>query len=107
MYFYEWMLTIRLSRHWRSKRPFFRIVLTEHTKPVKAGFKDVLGWYDPLKHTIEVDTDAAVARIAKWASVSERAAKLLYNHSKNDAFKKFIVMRERTRTSKKEVEETA
>ena len=27
------MLVIRLSRQGRSKRPFYRVVLTEHTKP--------------------------------------------------------------------------
>jgi small subunit ribosomal protein S16 len=59
------MLTIRLSRQGRSKRPFFRIVLTEHTKPVKAGFKEVLGRYNPLTHTLEVDADAVAAWVAK------------------------------------------
>ena len=47
------MLTIRLSRHGRSKRPFYRIVLTEHTKPAKFGYKEVLGSYDPLHHKLE------------------------------------------------------
>ncbi|MDR0650888.1 MAG: 30S ribosomal protein S16 [Candidatus Peribacteria bacterium] len=30
------MQAIRLSRHGRSKRPFYRVVLTEHTKPAKS-----------------------------------------------------------------------
>ncbi|NOZ43915.1 MAG: hypothetical protein GXP45_02005 [bacterium] len=30
------MLKIRLARHGRKKRPFYRIVLTEHLKPVHA-----------------------------------------------------------------------
>jgi len=98
------MLTIRLSRQGRSKRPFFRIVLTEHTKPVKSWFKQVLGWYNPLNHTIDVDWNAAAEWVSKWANVSERTAKLLYNHTKNDVFKKFIVMRERVRKSKKDPE---
>ncbi len=101
------MLTIRLSRHGRSKKPFFRIVLTEHTKAVKSGYKEVLGWYNPLEHTLEVDADAVASRVSKGATLSERAAKLIYNETKNDAFKKFIVVRERTRKSKKEEEEVA
>jgi small subunit ribosomal protein S16 len=56
------MLTIRLSRHGRKKIPFYRVVLTEHTKPVKTGYKDVLGWYDPMKHALEVD----INRIKEW-----------------------------------------
>lgn len=96
------MLTIRLSRQGRTKKPFFRVVLTEHTKPVKAGFKEVLWWYNPLTHTLEVDTDSILSWIAQWAQLSERVAKLLYNQTKNDVFKKFVVVRERTRKSKKE-----
>jgi len=96
------MLTIRLSRQGRTKKPFFRVVLTEHTKPVKAGFKEVLGWYNPLTHTLEVNTDTIVSWIAQGAKPSERVAKLLYTHTKNDLFKKFIVVRERTRKSKSE-----
>ena len=59
------MLTIRLSRHGRKKIPFYRIVLTEHTKPVKTGYKDVLGWYDPMKHALEVDIQRIKERISK------------------------------------------
>lgn len=96
------MLTIRLSRQGRTKRPFFRIVLTEHTKPVKAWFKDVLGWFDPLNHKMEVDVDAVSAWVAKWATLSERVGKLIYNETKNEAFKKFVVIRQGTKKSKKE-----
>jgi ribosomal protein S16 len=28
--------------------PFFRIVLTEHTAASKHGYKEVLGYYNPL-----------------------------------------------------------
>jgi ribosomal protein S16 len=61
-----------------------------------------LGWYNPLNHTIEVDADAAASWIAKWATLSERVGKLLYNHTKNDVFKKFVVIRERNKKSKKD-----
>jgi small subunit ribosomal protein S16 len=101
------MLTIRLSRHGRSKKPFFRIVLTEHTKSVKSGYKEVLGWYNPLEHTLEVDEEVVASWVKKGATLSERVAKLIYNKTKNDTFKKFVVMRERTRKSKKETEEVA
>lgn len=96
------MLVIRLSRHGRSKRPFFRVVLTEHTKPVKVGYQDIFGWFDPLAHKLEVDVDAIKTWIWKGAQPSERLAKLLYNQTKDDLFKKFIMVRERTRKSKSE-----
>jgi ribosomal protein S16 len=36
------MLKIRLARHGRKKAPFYRIVLTEHTKPAQSGYQTVL-----------------------------------------------------------------
>ncbi len=92
------MLKIRLSRHWRKGRPFYRVVLTEHTKPVKYGFKEVLGWFDPLTHKIEVNLEAIKEWIAKGAQLSERLAKILYSETKDTLFQKFYT--ERTRTSK-------
>lgn len=40
--------------------------------------------------------------VSKGAQLSERVAKLLYNETKDDAFKKFIVVRQSTKKSKKE-----
>jgi len=89
------MLTIRLSRHGRSKRPFYRIVLTEHTKPAKFWYKEVLWSYDPLQHKLVADVEAIKWWIAKGSQMSERAAKLLYNETKDSLFQKFFELRER------------
>lgn len=59
------MLAIRLSRHGRKKLPFYRVVLTEHTKPVKVGYKEILGSYDPMKHILEVNVDVIKSWISK------------------------------------------
>ena len=82
------MLVIRLSRQGRSKRPFYRVVLTEHTKPAQCGHLEVLGSYDPLKHIFEADVESIKSWIAKWAQPSERVAKLLFK-STNDAMQTF------------------
>ena len=96
------MLALRLARTGRKKAAFFRIVLTEHTKPVQAGYKEVLGWYNPLNHKMEVNADRCVELIGHGAQPSERLAKLLHTHTKNDMFKKFYVIRTITRKSKKD-----
>lgn len=96
------MLAIRLSRHGRTKLPFYRVVLTEHTKPVKAGYKEVLGHYDPMKHLLEVNVDLIKERVSKWAKLSERVAKLIFQQTKDDFFKKCFVERTRTAKTKKE-----
>lgn len=96
------MLVIRLSRHGRTNLAAYRVVLTEHTKPVKCGYKEVLGSYDPHAHKLQVNVEAIVSWIEKWAQPSERLAKLLYKETKNELFNKFIEQRERVAKTKKE-----
>ena len=96
------MLTIRLSRQGRKNLVFYRVVLTEHTKPIKVWAQAVLGSYDPHKHLLTVDIATIKAWIAKGAQVSERVAKLLYAETKDALFQKFFVHRERKGVTKKE-----
>lgn len=96
------MLAIRLSRHGRSKRPFYRVVLTEHTKPAKSGYQQVLGSYDPLKHNFQADVEAIKTLISNGAQPSERVAKLLFQSTKDEFFHKFFVERERKGVTKNE-----
>jgi len=56
------MLTIRLSRQGRKKLAVYRIVVTEHTKPVHAGYREQLGSYDPVTKAI----DCNLALIKTW-----------------------------------------
>lgn len=94
------MLKIRLARAGRHKTPFFRIVLTEHTRPIQSGYQDILGFYDPLKHKVTIDVEASKAWIAKGAKPTSRVAKILHQHTGDDFFKKYIVITERTRKGK-------
>ena len=43
------MLMIRLSRIGKKKRPFYRVVVTEKTRPRNGRFVEIVGTYDPLK----------------------------------------------------------
>jgi small subunit ribosomal protein S16 len=96
------MLALRLARTGRKKAPFFRIVLTEHTKPVQTGYNEVLGWYNPLNHKMEINADRALELVGTGAQPSERLAKLLHVHTKNDIYKKFFVVRTLVRKPKKD-----
>ena len=96
------MLAIRLSRQGRSKRPFYRVVLTEHTKPAQCGHLEVLGSYDSLKHNFEADIEAIKWWIEKGAKPSERLAKLLFKSTNDAMFKKFYKEIERKALPKKE-----
>ena len=91
------MLKIRLARHGRKKAPFYRIVLTEHTKPAQSGYQTVLWWFNPLAHTMSAKIDEIKLWISKGAQPSERVAKLLFADTKDEFFKKFFVKRTRTK----------
>ena len=45
------MLKIRLTRRGKKNKAFFRIVVAEHTSPIKGRFLEVLGFLNP--HTKE------------------------------------------------------
>lgn len=61
------MLKIRLTRTGKNRHASFRVVLTEHTNPVKGKSKELLGSYNPhaadgTKLTVKAD------RIKYWLS---------------------------------------
>ena len=95
------MLKIRLARHGRKNLPFYRIVLTEHTRPAQSGYKLVLWWFNPIAHEMDVNLDEVKLWLSKWAQLSERVAKLLYANTKDDMFKKYFT--ERTSTKALEI----
>jgi len=41
------LLRIRLTRIGRKNTPHYRVVLAEHTAPVKGKFIEILGTYNP------------------------------------------------------------
>jgi small subunit ribosomal protein S16 len=60
------VLAIRLSRIGKKKKPFYRVVVTEKTRPRNGRFVEIVGTYDPLKNPAEVKLDAE--RIKYWLS---------------------------------------
>ncbi|MEF3192341.1 MAG: 30S ribosomal protein S16 [Campylobacterales bacterium] len=70
---------IRLTRMGRTKRPFYRIVVTDSRKRRDGGWIEQIGYYNPLTEptTVKIDAD----RLKYWQSVgakpSERVASLI------------------------------
>src|ERR1041385_8285696 len=60
----ELVLTIRLSRIGKKKKPFYRVVVIERTRPRDGRIKEAVGTYDPLKKPAELKLDAE--RIKHW-----------------------------------------
>jgi small subunit ribosomal protein S16 len=43
------VLTIRLARFGKKKHPFYRVIVTEKTRPRNGRFVEIVGTYDPSK----------------------------------------------------------
>jgi small subunit ribosomal protein S16 len=61
------VLTIRLSRIGKKKKPYYRVVVIERTRPRDGRVREAVGTYDPLKKPAEIKLDAE--RIKHWISV--------------------------------------
>lgn len=72
------MLKIRLSRAGKRNMPFFRVVLTEHTKAAKHGYKEVLGFYNPLTKEFKIkDVEKVKTYVSHGVQLSPRLEKLM------------------------------
>ena len=60
------MLTIRLARIGKKKHHFYRVVVTEKTRPRNGRFVEIIGTYDPLKKPAAIQVDSA--RVEYWLS---------------------------------------
>ncbi len=75
-------LKIRLSRGGAKKRPFYRIVVADARMPRDGRFVEKIGTFDPLRPKddatrLVLDTEKAVAWMAKGAQPTDRVARLL------------------------------
>jgi len=84
------MLTIRLARGGRRNRAFFRIVLTENSKPSDSGFIKVLGWYDPHSKKISLQKEEVLQWVKVGAKPSNSLSKLLEQNKVTHKNIKFV-----------------
>ena len=57
---------IRLSRAGAKKRPFYRIIVTDHRSPHGGRFLENIGTYDPTSEPVKFTIDTE--RLAYWRS---------------------------------------
>ncbi len=69
------MLKIRLSRTGKNKFATYRVVVTEHTNPVKGKAMEVLGSYNPHSDKANLKAD----RIKHWISVGATVSPTVHN----------------------------
>lgn len=80
------MLSIRLRRTGSTKRPYFRVVVTEGRSKIDGSFVELLGTYNPRAKPAEVSVNTA--RVRHWleqgARPSDSVRTLLKRHLSRD-----------------------
>jgi len=72
------MLKIRFSRARKRNMPFFRVVLTEHTRAAKHWYKEVLGFYNPISKEFKLKhLDKIKIYLSNGVQFSPRVEKLI------------------------------
>jgi len=75
------VVTIRLARMGKKKRPFYRVVIIEKTRPRNGRFVEIVGTYDPLKKPAEIKLDAE--RIKYWLGVGAQPSDTVRSFLRN------------------------
>ena len=75
------MLTKRLARIGKKKHPFYRVVVTEKTRPRNGRFVEILGTYDPQKKpaAVQLDNERVQYWLGKGAQPSDTVRSLIRN----------------------------
>lgn len=100
------MLKIRLSRTGRKNYPSYRIVVAEHSAPIKGKFLEIVGHYIPNREPKVFEYDEKKIRewISKGAKPTDTVAALLKRNGVS-GMEGFMEPRNKKRKSKKAVEE--
>ena len=83
------MLKLRLARTGRKKRPYYRLVVTEHTFPRDGRFLEILGQYDPIvePHVFNVKAERVQHWLSQGAQPTVTVHRLLHKEGLIDEYK--------------------
>ena len=74
-------LKIRLRKQGRTKRPFYRMVVTDSCVKRDGRYKEAIGWYNPMEtgeeKVCQIDAERAEHWINHGAELSEGAEDLM------------------------------
>jgi len=86
------LLRIRLTRTGKKSQPSYRIVVAEHTSPIKSKFVEIIGHYNLARTPRELVVDQD--RVKHWISVGAKptdSVAALLKSSGMDGMDKYIV----------------
>jgi small subunit ribosomal protein S16 len=75
------VLMIRLARIGKKKHPFYRVVVTEKTRPRNGRFVEIVGTYDPQKNpaAVHLNNERVQYWLGKGAQPSDTVRSLIRN----------------------------
>jgi small subunit ribosomal protein S16 len=78
------MISIRLKRLGKKKKPFYRIIVIDSRRPRQSKPKEIIGYYNPLKENPEIIVDLEKANywLKRGAQASKTVQSLLHKVSK-------------------------
>ncbi|WP_018142063.1 MULTISPECIES: 30S ribosomal protein S16 [unclassified Thioalkalivibrio] len=83
------MVTIRLLRRGAKKRPFYSIVVTDSRKRRDSGYKEQIGFFNPVARGQEEPLRIDLERVDYWlghgAGMSERVNHLVKGYRKQQS----------------------
>lgn len=95
------MLSIRLRRTGKKKKPSYRIVVTDNRAPIYGKYKEMIGHYNPFTKVVVLDAKKAVEWMNKGAQPTNTVSKIF---TKEKLSHKSIVIKKFRAISKKELE---
>jgi small subunit ribosomal protein S16 len=80
------MVTIRMARKGAKRRPFYNIVVTEHSNPRDGSFIERVGFFNPVatgnEEAVRLDMDRVQHWLDKGAKASESVDRLIRKQAK-------------------------
>ncbi|MCL5406946.1 MAG: 30S ribosomal protein S16 [Patescibacteria group bacterium] len=95
------MLTIRLRRTGKKKKPSYRIVVADNRAPIYGNYIEMIGTYDPFTKAIILDQKKALSFMDQGAKPTNTVSKIFQNQGLKH---KSIVIKKFRAVSKKELE---
>jgi len=89
------MLKIRLTRRGKKNKAFFRLVVAEHSSPVKGRFLEALGFWDPHSKEKSFKEERIKYWLAKGAQCSDSVHNLLAGAGVIESAKRAVKIRKK------------
>jgi small subunit ribosomal protein S16 len=70
-------VAIRLARQGSKKKPFYRVVASDRRAPRDGRFIEQIGYYDPRRKIVRVDSERYQQWIENGAKATETVASLV------------------------------